>query len=500
VSRDDRAVALAAVILGVSVAAMPLPPATDWPQHLALSALLQRLWSGDPGASAIFLSNPATHNAGVHLLLAALARWISPLDAGRLVLGLYPPLLLLAATRLLRRLDLPPWRALLLVPAVLGFSFGWGLINFCLGTALAWLLVEAVLAQIERPRLARGVLLAAGSLALGLTHVMAMLLACLVAAVAAFERIARSPDPRRALARAAFAGLLLLPGCLYDLRVYFLHTNADAGAYTSPGAWPDEPGIFRKLGLLGALLSGLFSSYADTVLAWLVVALLLALAWAARRLSSALLAPLLLLGALYVLTPSVFFNTHLIFQRLPQWMLMAALVALPPLPAAAEALGRRWGLLLAGAYLALLPPHLLLHHREARGALEVLRAVPRGVCVTGVIEEARTRGIRLHTLTHAAALAIPAGASDEAFSFARWIGLPVVYRKEQRPPYPERSWEHEGRSYDPEAPLARRCPVVLVRSGWVDEPTAPLLLRLFGERKARLLARSGAWFLVDTRQ
>ncbi|MCS6902122.1 MAG: hypothetical protein NZX77_20450, partial [Polyangiaceae bacterium] len=285
--------------------------------------------------------------------------------------------------------------------------------------------------------------------------------------------------------------------CIFDLYVYFLHTSANAAAYTSPPSWPDEPGFFRKIGLLGALLSGLFSSYADTALAWCMVGLLVLLATRARA-ATVLLSPLLLLLFLYCFTPSVFFNTHLIFQRLPLWGLMAALLALPPLAPGPDALGRRWARMLSGLYLVLVPLHLALHHQEVRGALVVLEKTPPGVCVTGVIEEARTVGIRLPTLTHAAALAVPLGAGDEAFSFARWMGLPVVYRPRHRPPYPERSWEHDGRRYDPETPLARRCPVVLLRSGWAEEPTAHLLLRVFGRREARVLARSGAWLLVDT--
>ncbi|MCU0656968.1 MAG: hypothetical protein MUF64_17450 [Polyangiaceae bacterium] len=498
--RDEGLVALAALALGACVAAMPFPPATDWPQHLALAALLRRLWDGDPVATALFAPNPATHNAGVHLLLAAAARWVPVTTAGRLLLGCYPPLLLLAVARLLRRLDLPAWRALLLVPAVLGFSFGWGLINFCLGSALAWLLVEGVLAQIERPSPGRALAIAAGSLALGVTHVMAMLLACLVAAVAGVERALRAPRRAAALARAALAGLLLLPGCIYDLHIYFLHTSKDPGAYTSPAGWAGEPGVLSKLGIFGALLSGLFTGNGDTVIAWLVVALLAGLAWAARGAGrSPLLGPLPLLLALYLATPSVFFNTHLVFQRLPQWALVAAVAALPALRGRAEGLGRRGALGLAGVYLAALPVQLGLHAREAGGALEVLASTPVGVCVTGVIEEPRTAGARVHALVHAAALAVPAGASEDAFSFARWMGLPVVYRPGLGPPYPERSWEHDGRRYSALDPLARRCPVALVRSAWPEEPEGVLRARLFSGVPARVLARSGAWWLVDTR-
>ncbi|RYE91963.1 MAG: hypothetical protein EOO75_07735, partial [Myxococcales bacterium] len=165
------------------------------------------------------------------------------------------------------------------MPAVLGFSFGWGLINFCLGTALAWLLLDAALAQFDRPHPARALLLALGSLALGVTHVMALALAGLVAAAAGLERLARR---QTSLARVALTGALLLPGAVYDLHVYSLHTSIDPGAYVTATAWVDEPGPLRKLGLLGALLSGLFTSYTDTAIAWLVVGCVIALAWAGR--------------------------------------------------------------------------------------------------------------------------------------------------------------------------------------------------------------------------
>lgn len=498
VTQDERIIVLVALILGGSIAALPLPPATDWPQHLALATSLQRLWHGDPNTLELFAFNPATHNAGVHLLLASFPSWISPMDSGRVLLGVYPLLLLSAVLRLLRRLRLPAWRALLLVPAILGFCFGWGLINFCLGTALAWLLLDGVLAQIEHPRLDRAVLLALGSFFLGITHVFAMLLACIVALVVGLEKMFSSPNPRQPCLRALGAGVSLLPGCIYDIHVYLIHISIDTGAYTSPILQVDEPSFFRKIGLLGALLSGLFTSYADTVIAWCILGLLGILAIRAYA-KSLLLSPLLVLLLLYFIIPSVFFNTHLIFQRIPLWILLAAVLALPPLTPALNVLGRRWALLLSGAYLLLLPLHLAWHHLDARGAIVVLRKVPPGVCVTGVIEEPRTLGVRLHTLTHAAAFAVPMGAAEDSFSFARWMGLPVVYKPGHQPMYPESSWEHDGYKYNPESPLARRCPIVLVHSAWRDEPTDHLVSRIFRAQPARTLAANEGWWLMDTR-
>jgi hypothetical protein len=496
----------------------PVAPAADWPEHLALATQMIRIWSGDPSATARFAINAATHNAGVHYLVALLGQWIGVDLAGRLVLASYPPLLLGAVVILLRGRGLDGARALALVPAVLGFSLGWGLINFCLASALGWALIGLVLGQIERPRAWRAALIGAGALLLGVTHVMAMLLTALVAAVGGVELWWRRGRGLRSLAVVALAGLPLLAGCLYDLRVYALHTAADAGAYLSPSAPEFEPSLRAKLGIFGALLGGMFTGYPDTVLCWGVVALLIGGvvgAWRASppgplslpgegepqaegggRGGGALIGPLLLLIALYLLVPSLFFNTHLVFQRLPQWVLVGALLAMPAWPGE-----RRWQRAagwLAALHTALVPVFFGLHARETRGAPEVLRALPPGAMVTGLIEEPRTAGIRMHTLSHAPALAVVQGAEDEAYSFARWMGLPVVYRPAGRAPFSPASWEHDARRYDPESALARRYPVVLLRSAQPAEDSEQMARRLVGPR-GRVLARSGSWALVDTR-
>jgi hypothetical protein len=486
-----------ALVQSLALGLSPIAPAADWPEHLALATQLVRLWSGDPSATARFAVNPATHNAGVHYLVAALGQWIGVDLAGRLVLASYPPLLLGAAALLLRGRGLDGARALALVPAVLGFSLGWGLLNFCLATALGWALVGLVLGQIERPRAWRAALIGAGALLLGFTHVMAMLLTSLVAAVAGAELWWRRGRGLRPLGLVALAGLPLLAGCLYDLRVYALHTAADAGAYVSPIAPEFEPSLLSKLGIFGALLGGMFPGYPDTILCWGIVALLIAgIAGSWRARGGALRGPLLLLVALYLLIPSIFFNTHLVFQRLPQWALVGALLALPAWPGE-----RRWlravGLL-ATLHTALVPVFFGLHARETWGALEVLRALPPGAMVTGLIEEPRTAGIRMHTLSHAPALAVVRGAEDEAYSFARWMGLPVVYRPAGHPLFSAASWEHDARRYEPESALARQYPVVLLRSAQPTEGSEQMALRLVGPR-CRVLARSGGWALVDTR-
>ncbi len=497
--RSLRLVAACAIVQSLALGLSPVAPAADWPEHLALATQLIRLWSGDPSTAEIVAVNPATHNAGVHYLVAALGQAIGVDLAGRLVLASYPILLLGAVVFLLRGRGLSSARALALVPAVIGFSLGWGLINFCLATALGWSLVALVLGQIERPRAWRAALIGAAALLLGVTHVMAMLLTALVAAVAGVELWWRRGRGLRQLAIVALAGLPLLAGCLYDLRVYALHTATDAAAYVSPIAPEFEPSLRSKLGIFGALLGGMFTGYPDTFLCWGIVALLLAAlvaSWRATTEAPALRSPLLLLAALYVLVPSIFFNTHLVFQRLPQWVLVGALLAIPTW--AGERRWRRAIGFLALIHTAMVPVFFGLHARETAGVAEVLRALPPGAMVTGLIEEPRTAGIRMHTLSHAPALAVVAGARDEAFSFARWMGLPVIYRSAGRTIFPPVSWEHNAHGYDPESALARRFPLVLLRSAQPGEGSDQMALRLVGPR-GRVLARSGSWALVDTR-
>ncbi|HEU4404030.1 MAG TPA: hypothetical protein VFS43_01865 [Polyangiaceae bacterium] len=498
----------------LALALTPHPPCIDLPQHIALGAVLRRLWDADPATLEAFATNPATHNAGLHLLLALGARLV-PVELGaRLLVAAYPPLLLAGLALTLRALGLPAWRALLAVPALLGFSFGWGLINFCLGTALAWLGLALVLEQLAAPRAARALWLALLSAALGLTHVMAMALFGLVAAASALEWSLRAGalPPRARPLRAALALAPLSLGGAYDLWVVARHLASDAGSYTTPPLPAAEAGaaLLPKLYLFASLCAGLFGSYLDNLLAWAAIALVAWLALAGRGAPAraggrgarppTLVAPFALTLAVYLALPAVVFNTHLIYQRLAQWVLLSALLAWPPRERD-ERLAPRIARGLAAAAGASTALHLALYTRELGGLDEVVGALPPAVRSVGVIEEPRTRAVRMPTLTHAAALAVARGGLDDGFGFARWMGFPVVYRPGRRPPpQPSPSWEHDARQYDPKSALARHFPWVVVRAANEGEADEALLARLFGDEagRVRVVRRAGRWAALDT--
>ncbi|MFO0659886.1 MAG: hypothetical protein U0165_08660 [Polyangiaceae bacterium] len=190
-ARSKQALVLATGVIAATLVLTPYAPAMDLPQHLAMAAELRRLWDGDPVTSADLTVNVATHNAGFHLFVAALAKVIPIELASRLFLALCPTLLVIAIDRCLNELLLPRWRALLVIPIALGFTFCWGFVNFWMGTSLVWLAMALVFAQLRELKLWRACALGVLGLALSINHVLAMLGLAVVAAAAGLEHMAR---------------------------------------------------------------------------------------------------------------------------------------------------------------------------------------------------------------------------------------------------------------------------------------------------------------------
>jgi hypothetical protein len=503
--RDTRAVLAVGLAFSLLILASPLLPCVDLPQHVAMSAQLARVWAGDPETSRTFVANAATHNAGFHLFVAALSRLLPAEVGARLFVALYPPIFLGSIAAWLRSRDLPPARALVAAPAVLGFSFGWGFANFCMGTALGFLALAMVSRQLEAPRWQRALALSAVSVLLGLTHVMAMLLTAVAAAAMGLEHVVRSKERGRAVQRTVLGGAPLVLGCAYDVWVAMQHLAEHAGSYTSPVGAAEEPAWWRKVWALGSLVAGLFGTFADTVLAWVAIGVVLCMIFAAARRKGVGGAPMMLpaiaLFAAYLAVPSVFANTHLVFQRLAQWVLAAALVAVPLLRADLERSLRRAGYALSVMTLAVAAAHLAWFGVETAPLRSVLAAVPPGARVIGYMETTRTASVRVAAISQAAAYAVGRGALDEGFSFARFMGMPLRYRPEALVAPPSPTFEHGRGPYPPLHPFVRAFPFLIVRTAMGEESNENLARRLFGEHadKVRVVAREGDVALFDTR-
>jgi hypothetical protein len=516
---SSRVLAWATASVVVTVALAPLLPSVDFPQHVASAEQLRRLWFSPETAAPGMLLNPATHNAGVQLFAALVGSlpFVGVHAAARLFFALALALQVVGLRSLCRATGLPESRTLALLPVLLGFSMVWGLANFAMGTGLSLLCLGLFVQQLERVSV-RFWWLPLLSLLVSLTHVMTMLLLAIFALGLGVERLVRLPEARRGrqLLRTAALGALLLPGCVYDLWVLSRHLGIDAASYSTANAEALSaltPSLARKVLLLGTFGSGLYAPFTDIALTWLLlVAAGVALGKTLRaHTKPGFVSVLLLAAGLYLAIPAVFLNTHLIYQRLVIWIVVGLALAIPaatpPLLAWRTPDGDRvmtFERLLRGLAVGvgiLAPLQFGLLALETRGLRRVLAEIPKQARVTGVMEAPRSFVMRTPTLEHLHALAVAEGAEDATFSFARYMGGPVIYRPDAVPFYPTPSWEHDGRNYRWDSPLAREFPWVLQRLEHDDETTDAVCRRLFGAHcgEARLVRREGAALLWDTR-
>jgi hypothetical protein len=516
---SSRVLWLSTASVVLTVALSPLLPSVDFPQHVASAEQLRRLWFSPETAAPGMALNAATHNAGVQLFAALVGSlpFVGVHAAARLFFALALGLQVVGLRSLCRATGLPESRALALLPVLLGFSMVWGLANFAMGTGLSLLCLGIFVQQLDKVTV-RFWWLPLLSLLVSLTHVMTMLLLAIFALGLGLERLLRAPTDQRfrlrMTLRTAALGSLLLPGCFYDLWVLSRHLGIDAASYSTAEALSTlTPSVPRKLLLLGTFGSGLYAPFTDIALTWLLlVALGVAFGKAIRaRQALGLVSVLGLALALYLAIPSVFLNTHLIYQRLVIWIVVGLALAVPQSAPRLLTFRTRRGVrtmtlerLLRGLAIGvaiLAPLQFGLLALETHGLRTVLADVPRGSRVTGVMEAPRSFVMRTPTLEHLHALAVSHGAEDATFSFARYMGGPVIYRPDHVPFYPTPSWEHDGRNYRWESPLARDFPWVLQRLEHDDETTEDVCQRLFGDHcdEARLVRREGAALLWDTR-
>jgi hypothetical protein len=174
------------------------PPLIDYPQHVAVGALLRRMADTSSAEQSLYDVNLVTYNGGFHLLLAALSFVVSPETAGRILMSVYPPAFAYAVLALVRIGSRPSWYAFLALPITFSFVVGWGFANYVLAVpfvliAFSWWLRAH---RGERGQMWKVML---ASAFLSYTHVLATLCLCVMIGVTGFASFASSSDPARAL-------------------------------------------------------------------------------------------------------------------------------------------------------------------------------------------------------------------------------------------------------------------------------------------------------------
>jgi hypothetical protein len=187
-----------AVLLDGPVWLVNLVPTQDGPVHLAQADLIARFgWGGalqEPAAS-FYQWNPRIEpNSAIYLLLAGLIRLTGDaLIANTLFLSLYGLIWIAAAFAACRsETERPMLPIILLLPLAFGVFIHWGFYNFALGVPL--FLLFAGFWHKARERRSVGALMATALFlsALCLTHLTAVVAACLLLAADGLARVLRT--------------------------------------------------------------------------------------------------------------------------------------------------------------------------------------------------------------------------------------------------------------------------------------------------------------------
>jgi hypothetical protein len=502
-----------------------LLPCVDYPQHLALADMARRLENPSAPEHATHILNYFTYNGLFHFLVAKLS-YVLPIElAGRIVVASSLAILGVAMVALLRVLRRPPSYAALFTPIIFSFSVVWGFANYALATAVAVVTLVAIARTLIKPTLVHVAIVGALGLLCAFAHVLAMLLLCVMAISIAPElswraSVRTADDGRmrhaaRALLRIVLALGPLLVGCLFCIKVYREQFPWDPNMYRDALLEGTMPPLWQKILIFCAFATDLHSDHTDFVILTASIIVVLAAAIVARRQRRAgvaaptneappLVLPLVLLTATYLATPMVLVGTHLIFPRLAQAVMIGAVLAAPSVAGKAGERIRRYGLAIALLCGVNLVAHTICFAYETNDASDVIDDLPAGRSATAVIWDPDTFAFRPGTLTHLAAYYGARKHGSWAFSFARYLSVPVRFRPGAQPAWPARGWEFGASDYDPRCKYARAFDLVIVKAP-PDLPTnergeAPLRHRVFGkdENAVKLLSHHGHYWAFDT--
>jgi hypothetical protein len=271
-----------------------LVPTQDGPVHLAQADLIARFgWGGalqEPAAS-FYQWNPRIEpNSAIYLLLAGLIRLTGDaLMANTLFLSLYGLLWIVAAFAVCRsETERPMLPILLLLPLAFGVFIHWGFYNYALGVPLFLLFASYWRKARERRNAATFITTALFLLALCLTHLTAVVAACLLLAADGLARTLQTLDRsgsrvavRRLIVDGVWAAGAALPVLLITASFLLAYQNIPGEAAGSEGGLAQ---ILRRIAAATYLFS--FTWWEAIALAPLLAALAIAGVAALRRIRS----------------------------------------------------------------------------------------------------------------------------------------------------------------------------------------------------------------------
>lgn len=485
----------------------PYLPLIDYHQHVALGAIMHRLFDPAAPEHALYDVNYITYNGGFHVFVALLSYVLPPFHAGRVVMATYPLLFGLAALAIVREAERPRWYAFLALPICYSHGMAWGFANWNLTLPVAVIAVTWFMryARGERAMLPR---LLVASMFCAYGHVLAMLCLCAGMGVVQLSRVMElGPTWRSRLSRLIATPLPVMPGVLWCVFVYRYQTRSSFSNWTEAQFEGTDDPLWYKLRHVLDMGTGNFWDLSDVILLGLAlaVALVLTVAGTPEPSSSDETVALdarairwlaVFFFGCYLVIPKVFIATWFIYERFPVPAMLFLVGALPlrlmphrdELRAAAAGLG-----IAAGANTA----RVWATMGDQRDAMAIIDDVPANRKLITVMYEPTTERIGREVYVHLPAVYQAKKIGEIAYTFTKFESMPVHYKPGKAPPTVQPGFEWDGGKYDVRQAWARAYDVTLVRVPEGVEDPAAMVFRDEAWR-VKLLSQRGRFFLYDT--
>jgi len=482
-------------------------PFVDYPQHLALAAILRRMMSAGAPERALFETNLFSYNSLFHIVVAGLNVVFKIDTAGKIVVAAYIVFTAYATLALLRATGRPRARAFLVLPVVVGYSIAWGFVNFGLGVAVQLIVLARVLdRRALSPKLAlrRDVITALLAFFGAYTHLLATALVYMLMLVAIVVRTQTEKEPFfERIGRAIRTGIPLLPAIVYCFWVYRRQdTSAHKNYEYAVAEGNDVFGLVKIKEFLGYATGlrtdGLDAKILSIALGLLVLGALLrdpddeppsSLRW---LFVASVLA--------YLIIPHVFWATNFVFERITFLVVITAILWAPRARPKFEA-GLRLMYVSVGLAAAVCFWGAMTNARDEVKDLDAILAIaPKGRRVTGLVYDPRISSTLQWSMLHSPAYYVARNGGEVAFSFTRTMSLPVHYRPDKMPPDTPPNFEWNPGDYRASAEFAKYFDLILMKTTWDDGKDPRESVWGTHWQEVDTVAHIGRWWIFETKR
>lgn len=373
-TREMLLLVAASLLATIPVWLATYPPMMDLPEHAAQVALLRNLHDPAFRFADLFWVNWFTPYLFGYMLVYALTPLVGIVTACKIVVSVALAALPVSTAVVMRETGADTYWALLTIPAMYGFSYYWGFLNFLVATPIGLLFLAFVIRHTRKPTLRSTIWVALFSMLLFFSH--ALIYVFFGAVACLYVWLDTGNFRKTALAVSPIAAAL--PVTL----LWYFRTRVDPGAQ-APVVWdlgwiasPDPHSW-------GGRLTGFFPRLLGIWPFWVSVALgiaLLALPFLAGvRLSKrlAVWAPLAVCAVVVMFAPSGGHSGWALYHRFTVFALPFFVIGLERSPAE-RSVWRAAAIFLLVGWMSVTIAATRVYATEARGFTQVLSAMEPG--------------------------------------------------------------------------------------------------------------------------